>query len=425
LTDSLSHTRAERALDQFLRMSRMSQDLGFSHQVVEDEVFKGDTIRLRGREVVNFGLCSYLGISDDRRLVEAAVDALHRYGSGFSSSIAYTALPLYSQLRERLEQMLGADVVIAASTTLAHLAALPVMIRGDDHVLVDAYAHASLLQAMPSVKANGARVTQIPHNDTNLIADYCRANPKTRVWFIGDGIYSMHGDTMPAEEVFELLESRSNLWVYCDDAHGLGWEGERGQGNFLRRVGWHERLVMSFGLSKSFGALGGVVASPDARLLEVVRMTGGPLVFGGPIPPASLAAGIASADIHLSDELEGLQADLAERIDLVNTLASKLDLPLTSKEATPMWMVEIGKTFTMGSILASVLDDGFYLNPAIFPVVPRGRSGMRFTVTRYLSHDQIGSMLISISEAIEKYSGPEDVVDLTILEAREREESRP
>lgn len=405
-------------------MSRTARDLGFAHQVIEDDVYVGDTVRLNGRDVVNFGLSSYLGLSNDPRLVEAGTEAIRRYGSSFSSSKSYLAVPLYNELRERLEAMIDAEVVIAASTTLAHFAALPVMVRKGDHVLIDALAHASLLACIPALEANGAVITQIPHNDMNRINDYC-SKRNERVWYICDGIYSMHGDTVPAEDLFSLLEQHSNLWVYCDDAHGFSAQGPRGQGQVLARIGWHERLLMSFGLSKSFAALGGVVAGKDSRLLEVIRTTGGPLVFGGPIPPASLGAGVASGDIHLSAELTQLQFELSERIDLVNTLARDLKIPVTSLSQTPLWMIEIGKTFTMGSMLAYVLNDGHYLNPAIFPIVPRGKSGMRFTVTRHLSFTQIENMLNAVSEALQIYAGEDSVVDLTILEAVEREDARP
>ncbi|HEX9846925.1 MAG TPA: aminotransferase class I/II-fold pyridoxal phosphate-dependent enzyme [Acidimicrobiia bacterium] len=415
MSKSLSHTRTDRALDQFLKLSRVAQQLGFSHQLIEDDTFKGDTIRLRGRTLVNFGLCSYLGLGDDPRLVAAAIDAITRYGNSYSSSLAYTALPMYRDLEERFEAMLDAHVTIAATTTLAHMAALPVIVRPGDEVLIDTYAHASLVSVLPSLQVNGVDVHNVPHNDLSRVADRA-GSISGRLWYLSDGVYSMHGDTAPAERMIDLLNSYPNLWVYCDDAHGLGWEGVTGQGHFLRRSGWHERLVMAFGLAKSFGTMGGVIASKDEHLNEAVSVTGGPMLFGGPLPPAILGASVASADIHLSPELAGLQAELSERIELVNRFSQEIGLPITRSEHTPLWFVQIGPSLTTVSVVSTMLNDGFFVNGAIFPAVPRGKGGVRFTVTRYLSMSQIESMLTSLNEARLKYIGGEDVIDLTALE---------
>lgn len=419
MSKSLSHSSKDRAVDQFLRLSRLARDLGITHQSIEDDEFRSGHITLDGRDVVNFGLCCYLGLGDDPRLVDGAIDAIKRYGNSYSSSIAYTALPMYHDLSDRLSAMLDAPVAIAGTTTLAHLAALPVIVRPGEDVLIDEYAHASMRSVMPTLQVTGSEVRKVAHNDLETVADLA-TSAKGRVWYVIDGLYSMHGDTAPAEDIAALLASTPNLWVYCDDAHGLGWDGIHGRGQFLRRAGWHERLVMSFGLAKSFGTMGGVVAAKDPDLIEAVTMNGGPLVFGGPLPPAVLGASIVSADIHLSDELVELQDDLAKRMTFVNEFSEAAGLPMTSREQTPLWYVEVGHTMTTGSVVIAMLHEGFYLNTAVFPVVPRGRSGLRFTVTRYNTLDEIESMLTTLKAAIAQYGdGTEDVIDLTRLEDRE------
>lgn len=420
MAKSSSHTTSQRAVEQFLRYSRLGRDLGFGSQLIEDEEFRGDTIRLRGREVANFGLCSYLGLSDDQRLIDAAIDAVTRYGNSYSSSAAYTALPLYKPLRERLEAMLGAPVVVAGSTTLAHMSALPVLVRSGDTVVVDAFAHASLLGVIPTLTANGATVHQLPHSDLGRLSELTGSSPG-RTWYLFDGLYSMHGVTAPAEKLRDMLDDHPDLWLYCDDAHSLGWFGERGRGQFLERAGWHERIVMSFGLAKSFGTMGGVVATPDRETIELIEVTGGPMVFGGPLPPPVLGASTASADIHLSDELPGLQEDLMQRIRFVNEFSAEIGLPLAEEVETPLWFVEIGPALSTLSVTNSMLKKGFYLNAAVFPVVPRNQGGVRFTVTRYNSIDQIRSMLETLREVRQAHEGPDAVVDLTAFEDETRE----
>jgi 7-keto-8-aminopelargonate synthetase-like enzyme len=389
--------------------------LGISRQVIDDEEFQGDSISSRGHRVANFGLCSYLGLGDDSRLVEAAVDAVRRYGNSYSSSTAYTSLSLYGPLRERFEAMLGAPVVVAATTTLAHMSALPVLVKSGDTVVIDALAHASLLGVLPTLGANGAAVHQLPHNDLERLADIADSAPG-RTWYLCDGLYSMQGMTAPADGLRSLLDSRENLWIYCDDAHGMGWSGTHGRGQFLERAGWHPRLVMAYGLAKSFGTMGGVVAAQDRDLIELVEMTGGPMIFGGPLTPPTLGASIASADIHLSDELPVLQAELVERIRLVNDYSEEIGLPLVSRQETPLFFVEIGPVMSTISAGAAMLRKGYFLNAAVFPAVPRNQGGVRFTVTRYNTPEQIVVMLDTLLEVRQAHEGPDTMIDLTAFE---------
>ncbi|MEX0796484.1 MAG: aminotransferase class I/II-fold pyridoxal phosphate-dependent enzyme [Acidimicrobiia bacterium] len=392
-----SQTQAKRVLDMFRATSNAAHELGVGSQLIEDTSFAGDTIIIQGQKVANFGLCSYLGLGTDERVIAGAVDAAQRFGTSYSSSIAYTALGMYGDLSERLEGMLGAPVILAATTTLAHLAALPVLVRGGDTVYVDGQAHASLLAVNPTLVSNGAHVEVVPHNDVDeldrRLSDSDRSGAS---WFITDGLFSMHGDTVPVERVHRLLEKHPHLHVYCDDAHGFGWSGKHGCGTYLGRAGWHDRLVIAVGLAKSFGTMGGVVATPNEDFIDMINLTGSPLVFGGPIPPPMLGASIASADIHLSEELPGLQQQLDRRIKFVNAFSDSIGLPLAAFDETPLWFIEVGASKKVLEGLSMMKTAGFFVNGAVFPVVPRNHGGLRFTVTNYNPLSQIEAMLVEL-----------------------------
>jgi 7-keto-8-aminopelargonate synthetase-like enzyme len=145
-----------------------------------------------------------------------------------------------------------------------------------------------------------------------------------------------------------------------------------------------------------------------------IEANGGPLVFGGPIPPALLGASIASADIHLSPEVSDLQSDLRQRIRMINALASEMGISFATDEETPIWFVEVGATRRAVEMASRMLESGFYVNPSAFPVVPRGHAGVRFTVTNHNSMETIESMLTRLNELrLEMVGETEVVVDLT------------
>ena len=418
-----SRTQADRALRLFSRLSKATEELGLVRAQIEDSKIRGDRITLRGRELLNFGLASYLGLGDDDRLKAAAKDAIERYGTSYSSSISYTSVPLYGDLNERLSAMLDANVVIAPSTTLAHLAALPVLVRPDDIVVMDARVHASVQMATQILQATGIEVVTTSHNNISEVERVVAEEGAGNIWYLTDGIFSMDGDLAPALEIHDLLERYERFHAYVDDAHGFSWEGKHGRGTYLDSAPWHEKLVMSAGLSKSFGATGGIVATPDSELAYLIQIAGAPLVFGGPIPPAALGAGIASADIHLSEELVERQDQLDERIRFVNRFATDIGLPLTAKDHTPIWFLDLKEASRATALLHGMRDAGFYLNGAVFPVVPRGHAGTRFTVTNYHSLEQIESMLTCLHEkALEQIGETELIVDLNQLEQDETAE---
>jgi len=250
------------------------------------------------------------------------------------------------------------------------------------------------------LQANDIDVNTVPHSDTTAIEEkLAEIKADTRVWLLIDGVYSMYGDVAPGDEVRGLLDRYPNLHVYCDDAHGFGWDGRHGRGNFLRKSGWHERLVVVAGLSKSFGATGGVIATVNSEWAEMIELVGPPLTFGGPIPPAALGAGVASTEIHLSEELDELQSDLEERIRVVNAFSTEIGLPLARTDESPIWFLDVGDFDSMASLLVKMTEAGFYLNASTFPIVPQGHAGLRFTVTNYNSMDQIEAMLLALNDA--------------------------
>lgn len=380
---------------------------------VEDEEFEDAHITIDSKKVVDFGSCSYLGINREPVLKSAATDAVRRFGTGHSSSPMYTAIGLYGALEERLGRMVDAAVAIAPTTTLAHLAALPVLAGPDDLVLVDQYSHASLQLATDVLRGRGVPVELLPHNDVAALKsrlDEAGTEPDN-IWYVADGVYSMLGDVAPVREIHALLDAYPTLHLYFDDAHGFSWQGKHGRGFVLNEVGWHERLVVSAGFAKSFGTTGGLLAFGNPDLAQRVKYTGGPFTFSGPLQPATLGASIASADFHLSPEYRARQQLLLSRIDLAHQLLQEYNLPIASQERTPIWFIMIGHVEPTLAVARALLDAGYYVNPSGYPAVPVGAAGIRFTQTLHQSEDQLRGLIKTIA-AILPDSEPDTVIDL-------------
>jgi 7-keto-8-aminopelargonate synthetase-like enzyme len=408
-------SRHDRILDLAESRLKLGVETGIIHRRIEDESLDDATITIDGRQLVNFSSCAYLALNRDERLKRAAIDATVRFGTSYSSSPTYTALPLYDTLEERLRRITGAAVAVVQTTTLAHMAALPIMIAPEDLVFIDAQTHDSVHLATQNLKGLGAHVESVPHNDVRELERriVTMAHEYRHVWYLADGVYSMFGDLAPVKEVAALQARFENLYTYYDDAHGFGWKGKYGRGHVLSEVPLNERMVVSAGFAKSFGSVGAVLAFGDPEAARRVRLVGGPLTFSGPIPPPDLGAAAESARIHLTPEHAVQQARYLEDIEWVRTELARRGLPIASTAPTPIWFVRVGTPARVAEMVMRLMKEGFYLNAAVFPAVPLGDGGIRFAHTLHNTREQITGLLDAISHHLpEVASDPEIVVDL-------------
>lgn len=408
----------ERIIRVFEKFARSAHEAGLVWMSVDDEVLSGDAISIGGRKLTNFGTCAYSGLNTDDRLKAGAIEAIQRFGPVFSSSKAYTSVDLYRKLEVRLQQMFEAHVVVPTTTTLGHLSCLPVVVGPGSKVLIDSQAHTSLHLATQVLRSEGIEVEALPHNDVEALQEAGRRAclEYDQVWYLADGVYSMVGDIAPVDAISAMLARHENFWVYIDDAHGVGWSGKHGRGVVLERMDLHPRMIVAASLAKSIGAGGAVLVFDDEEMAARVQITAGPLTFSGPIHPAELGAAVVAIDIMLSDEQPEMRRRLFEQMDLVASVGRELGLPLAAFDPTPIWFVRIGKHHDTIEVAKRMIEDGYYLNLASFPVVPFGHSGLRFTHTLFHDLEQIESMLRTLARHISAVVG-DKVIDLIELEA--------
>jgi 7-keto-8-aminopelargonate synthetase-like enzyme len=153
-------------------------------------------------------------------------------------------------------------------------------------------------------------------------------------------------------------------------------------------------------LAKAFSAGGAALVFSDPELARLVRTCGSSLIFSGPLQPALLGAGVASAQIHLSEEIGRRQRLLLERIDLFGALATARGVPLGSADRTPIRFVAVGSDQATCQLGVDLMNEGFYVNTALFPAVPRGRGGLRVALTLHQTPDDIRGLVDAIARRL-------------------------
>jgi 7-keto-8-aminopelargonate synthetase-like enzyme len=153
-------------------------------------------------------------------------------------------------------------------------------------------------------------------------------------------------------------------------------------------------------MGKAFGAQGGVAVFHDREQRNLVRNCGSTLIFTGPLQPPSLGAAVASAKIHLSDEMTCMQQAQRQRIDYFTSKAISLGLPIVSGGESPVFYIGMGKPEVAIRLCQRMKDIGFFTCIATYPSVPYNRAGLRLMPTLYHSFEDIDLLLNTLSEEL-------------------------
>ncbi len=380
-------------------------NVGIGQLYTEDEFYDKTTITFGNNRHVNFGSYSYLGLEHDQRLKDAAIDAIERYGIQYPSSRTYVSSTLYKELETLLGEIFEKPIILATTTTLAHIAVMPIVVNEGDVILMDQQVHTSVQFMITHLQLQGIPFHIVRHNSIESIeAQIIELSKKhDQIWYMMDGIYSMYGDPAPMKELHELMNKYPKFRLYVDDAHGMSWSGPKGAGFALEHTPFHDQMVLVTSLNKAFAAGGAVVVIPDPKVTELARTCGGPFIFAGQLQMSALGAGIACAKIHLSDELKDLQADLRSKIAHCETQLIRHGLPFIEREyGTPVFFVGVGLTRLGYKLAQKMIQEGFYVNLAAFPAVSTTCAGIRFSVTCNHSLEQIEKLVGALAVQFEE-----------------------
>lgn len=224
---------------------------------------------LGGQPFFDLASNDYLGLASDERVQAAAIQALRDYGSSqCGTPIATGHTPLLADLEQELARFIGVEAALVfPSCYQANLAVLPAIAKPEDVILLDHYAHASLVQG---VKAVGCKMKPFLHNDLAHLEQQLAASRSYRQAFVvTESVFSTEGSVAPLDQIVTLCRKYDAIPL-VDDSHGLGVLGRNGRG-ILEEKGLHDfDGLYTASLSKALANMGGVVGGPEP-LIEALR----------------------------------------------------------------------------------------------------------------------------------------------------------
>lgn len=386
-------------LDTVDQVFTYAKQLNILHLKASGTNFTGRTIQINTKDLYHFGTTGYLGLEQDPRLKEAAIEAINRFGTQFPLSKSYIAHPLYDEIEKLLEQMYGRQVIVTKNATLAHMAAIPVLVGDKDAVLLDHQVHWSVQDAAKRLKLRGVKIELVRHNRLDILEEKIRALSSSveNIWYMADGVYSMFGDFAPVKKLLDLSKKYKQLHLYFDDVHGMSWVGSHGCGFVMDKIGHLDPKTVVVGtLSKTFGANGSFILCGNQKHHLKIKTFGGSLTFSAQLDPASVGAAIASAKIHLSKEITEFQNELKEKITFFNDMISNYHLPLVEKNLSPVFFLATGIPETGYRLTRSLMNEGFFVNMGLFPAVPSKNTGLRITISRHNQKKEMEKLALTL-----------------------------
>ena len=328
-----------------------------------------------GSSVMMFGSNSYLGLSDDPRLKEAAIKAIEKYGTSCSGSrFLNGTLDIHEELEEKLARFVGKDQAVTFSTGFqVNLGVISALGFRGGYILLDDTDHACIIDGS---RLSWSTVYKFKHNDMDALEKKLKAcEPDAPKMIVVDGVYSMLGDLCPLPQICELAE-KYNASVMVDDAHGLGVFGKNGSGT-ADYFGLTDKVDLIMGtFSKSFGSLGGFIAGSEP-VINYLKHNARSLIFSASMTPAAVAAASKALDIMQSEP---------ERIehlwDITRYAHAKFrengfDINATQSPIIPLMVRDTKKAM---QIVTLAYIEGVFITPVIAPAVPEKDVLIRFAL---------------------------------------------
>ena len=338
---------------------------------------QGAWLVVDGKRVLNFCSNNYLGMANHPRIVQAAQEAVKKYGVGPAAvrSIAGT-MDLHLELERRLAAFKGVEAAITfQSGFTANIGTIPALVGKDDAVFSDELNHASIIDGC---RLSGAKIIRYAHcNPQDLERVLSEEREKyPRAMVITDGVFSMDGDIAPLDKIYEVVQ-KYNAILMVDDAHGEGVIGKGGRG-IVDHFGLHGKVDVEVGtLSKAFGVVGGVSAG-NPVVVEWLRQRGRPFLFSSAMTVPDVAACLAAVDIL--EESTELVDKLWENARYFKAEMRRLGFD-TGLSTTPITPIMLGEAPLAQQFSRELFENGLFAMAIGFPTVPKGKARIRVMIS--------------------------------------------
>ena len=338
---------------------------------------QGAEIIVKGKKCLNFCANNYLGLADNKELIEAAKKGLDARGFGMASvRFICGCQDLHKQLEEKISEFFGTeDTILYAACFDANGGVFEPLLGSEDAIISDALNHASIIDGVRLCKAQRFRYANADMADleTQLqAAKDCRFK-----LIVTDGVFSMDGNVCPLDKIYELAQ-KYDAMVMVDESHSAGVVGRTGRGVTERFNLRGEIEILTGTLGKAFGGGMGGFTTGKKEIIDMLRQRSRPYLFSNSMAPGLVAAGIRM--FEMMSETNELQDKLHANTEyfIREMVAKGFDCKPSESAicAVMLYDAPLSQKFA-----ARMQDEGIFVTGFYYPVVPKGQARIRVQIS--------------------------------------------
>ena len=345
-------------------------------------------------EVLNFCSNNYLGLANDYRLIDAAKQALDKYGFGLASvRFICGTQDIHKELEYKISEFFGTeDTILYPSCFDANGGLFETILTKEDAVISDSLNHASIIDGIRLSKAKRYRYL---NNDMEDLEQKLIESKDAKIKLIAtDGVFSMDGYIAKLDKICSLAEDYNAL-VMIDDCHATGFVGENGKGsaeynNVLEKVD-----IFTSTLGKALGGASGGFTTGKKEIIDILRQRSRPYLFSNTLAPAIVAASLKVFDIISSSNK--LITKLNDNKSFFRKKMTNLGFDLKEGDH-PIIPVMLYDAKLAQKMAKKLFEKGVYVVGFFYPVVPKGQARIRVQISAAMSMNDIEKAVNAFEE---------------------------
>ncbi len=338
------------------------------------ESIQGPRVQMEGKRLVMLASNNYHNLLARPEVKEAAIQAVEKYGCGMAAGRTLCGTNgLHEELEDLLAELSGTEAALLYhSGYSANIGAISTLTTADDIIFSDQLNHASIIDGCRMSKA---KLKVYPHNDVSALESMLveESDCKGLKMIVTDGVFSFDGDIVPLDDLIEVAR-RHNAFIVCDEAHGAGVIGKTGRGTpeYFDVIGKVDVITGTLGKALG-GTVGGYVAA-SREVVDFLINRSRIFIFTNALPPAVVAANIASLKLLKSDPtiVEKLQKNA--EIFRQGLLDLGFEVIGYDTGVIPVLIRDTEKTMKFGK---RMFEEGVYAPGFGYPVTPKGEDRVR------------------------------------------------
>jgi glycine C-acetyltransferase len=363
---------------------------------------KNDIILEDGSQVVNMCANNYLGLANNKEVIQAAKDSFSQWGFGLSSvRFICGTQTIHKTLEQKVSEFLGMeDTILYAACFDANTGLFETILTNEDAIISDELNHASIIDGVRLCKA--ARFRYKNNNMDDLRAKLVEAKEvgARRILITTDGVFSMDGTVAQLDKICDLADEFDAM-VHHDDCHAVGFMGKTGRGvhehcNVMDRV---DIITGTFG--KALGGASGGYTSARKEVVDMLRQRSRPYLFSNTLAPSICAASLKVLDMlssstELRDKLESNTHYFRKGMQEVGFDVDDGDHPIVP--------VMLGDARLAQEMSKKLLEKGIYAIGFFFPVVPKGKARIRTQISAAHTKEDLDKAIKAFAQTYKELS---------------------